>query len=70
MRPTIVINGVAQPTQWGAGTWQVDAERDTSVAVFLFVGGATFGRASSAIGESGATYVAPRLPFGRGKFLN
>ena len=67
IRPTIVIDGVGQPTQWGVGTWQVDSE--LSVAVFLFAAGHTFGRASTVLGDRGATYVAPRLPFGRGKFL-
>lgn len=69
VRPTIVIDGVAQPTQWGAGTWQVDADRDTSVAVFLFVRGVTFGRADATVGDNGNTYLAPRLPFGRGRFV-
>ena len=69
IRPTIVIDGITQPTQWGAGTWQVDADRDTAIKVFLYVAGITFGRASTTIGERGATYRAPRLPFRPGTFL-
>ena len=67
VRPTIVIDGVGQPTQWGVGTWQVDGE--SGVAVFLYLAGHTFGRATTVLGEHGATYRAPRLPFGRGQFL-
>lgn len=70
VRPTLVVDGVAQPAQWGVGTWQVDAGRETSVSVYLFVWGITFGQAKSTVGEHGATYRAPRLPFGGGRFLH
>lgn len=69
VRPTIVINGSTQPTQWGVGTWQCDAEHD-SVEVFLFVAGVAFGRASTHLGEDGATYVAPRVPLRPGRFID
>ena len=68
IRPTIVIDGTSQPTQWGVGTWQVDAGGETSLEVFLYVGGITFGRAGTTVGERGATYRAPRLPFRGGTF--
>ncbi|MBC7591341.1 MAG: hypothetical protein H7226_09915 [Salinibacterium sp.] len=67
VRPTIVIDGVGQPTQWGVGTWQVDGE--SSVAVFLYLAGHTFGRATTVLSEHSATYRAPRLPFGPGRFV-
>jgi hypothetical protein len=70
IRPTIVVDGTTQPTQWGVGTWQVDADRETTIEVFLYVAGVTFGRASTTIGERGATYRAPRLPFRPGRFLD
>ena len=36
IRPTIVVEGRGQPTQWGTGTWQVSADAPTEVTVFLF----------------------------------
>lgn len=69
IRPTVVVDGITQPTQWGVGTWQVDADRETPMEVFLYIAGVTFGRASTTIGERGATYRAPRLPFRPGRFL-
>ena len=69
IRPTIVVNGTTQPAQWGEGTWQVDAGRETSVEVFLYIGGVTFGRANTTVGERGATYLAPRLPFRPGTVI-
>ncbi|MBG6053865.1 hypothetical protein IWX81_000255 [Salinibacterium sp. CAN_S4] len=69
IRPTVVVDGITQPTQWGVGTWQVDADRETPMDVFLYIAGVTFGRASTTIGERGATYRAPRLPFRPGRFL-
>ncbi|MDJ0335504.1 hypothetical protein QMG83_09740 [Salinibacterium sp. G-O1] len=70
VRPTIVIDGVSQPTQWGVGTWLVEADGESGVDVFLFAKGHTFGRAHSALGGDALTYVAPRLPFGGGRFVN
>ena len=71
LRPTIVIEGRAQPTQWGTGTWQVPADADAHVSVFLFRFGITSGRASAVLRPDDAPslrYRAPWLPFLRGRF--
>jgi len=71
LRPTIVIEGRAQPTQWGAGTWQLPADRDTEVRVFLYRFGVTSGRASHTLRPTDAAalrYRAPWLPFLAGRF--
>jgi hypothetical protein len=70
LRPTIVIEGRAQPTQWGVGTWQLPADRDAEVGVFLYRFGATSGRASRTLRPTDAPalrYRAPWLPFLRGR---
>ena len=70
LRPTIVIEGRAQPTQWGTGTWQVPADADAHVSVFLFRFGMTSGRASAVLRPEDAPalrYRAPWLPFLRGR---
>lgn len=69
IRPTIVIEGRAQPTQWGVGTWQLPADRDTEVRVFLYRFGVTSGRASLTLKPTDAPalrYRAPWFPFLRG----
>ena len=66
IKPTIVIGGRAQPAQWGVGTWQLPAESDSDVAVFLYRFGVTWGRASHTIRPTDAAalvYRAPLLPF-------
>jgi len=70
IRPTIVIEGRAQPSQWGVGTWQLPADRDTEVRVFLYRFGVTSGRASVTLRPTDAPalrYRAPWLPFLRGR---
>ena len=70
LRPTIVIEGRAQPTQWGIGTWQLPADSDTEVRVFLYRFGVTAGRASVTLRPTDAPalrYRAPWLPFLRGR---
>jgi hypothetical protein len=65
MRPTIVIEGRGQPTQWGTGTWQVPADRATTVTVFLHWRGITWGTASRSVAPGdapGLRYRAPWLP--------
>ncbi|MEV8145549.1 hypothetical protein [Specibacter sp. NPDC078709] len=63
-KPTVVIDGVAQPTQWGTRNWKIRGE--VEVSVFLHNRFWTFGRAKFTV-ESGATapliYSAPWLPF-------
>lgn len=65
VRPTIVVGGRAQPSQWGVGTWQLPADGDAEVAVFLYRFGVTWGRAAHTIGPEDApalVYRAPLLP--------
>lgn len=70
IRPTLVIRGLGQPTQWGHGTWQVPADQDVTLGVYLFNRVWRFGRAEIVL-EPGRitaiTYRAPALPFGRGR---
>ena len=71
LRPTIVIEGRAQPSQWGAGTWQLPADRASDVSVFLYRFGVTSGRASVVLKPMDAPalrYRAPWLPFLGGRF--
>ncbi len=66
IRPTIVVEGRGQPTQWGTGTWQVPADRPTEVTVFLHWHGLSWARASITLSPTDApalVYRAPRLPF-------
>ncbi|MGB3375183.1 MAG: hypothetical protein WBA87_08600 [Microbacterium sp.] len=70
IRPTLVIGGRGQPTQWGTGTWQVPAGETVTLGIFLFNRMWRFGEAEIEI-EAGRTpaitYRAPVLPFGRGR---
>ncbi len=70
VRPTIVIEGRGQPTQWGTGTWQVPAKGPTTVGVYLHVRGVTWGRATLVVDHYHGTtleYRAPWLPFRPGR---
>lgn len=69
-KPTVVIAGRGQPAQWGEGTWQVPADGDTELRVFLFNRMWRFGDATVTIStETSGTlvYRAPLLPFLRGR---
>jgi len=71
IRPTLVIGGRGQPTQWGAGTWQVPADRAVTIGVFLFNRLWRFGSAEITLHpeDAGALeYCAPILPFLPGRF--
>ncbi|MFB7251367.1 hypothetical protein [Microbacterium sp. NPDC056234] len=70
IRPTLVIGGRGQPTQWGLGTWQVSSEDDVILGVFLFNRMWRFGQAVITLkpDEKGMlSYRAPALPFLRGR---
>lgn len=70
VRPTLVIAGRGQPTQWGLGTWQVPSEGAVTLGVFLFNRLWRFGQAELTLRpDSGAAveYRAPALPFVRGR---
>lgn len=70
VRPTLVIAGRGQPTQWGLGTWQVPTDEPVTLGVFLFNRLWRFGEAEITIPpghESSLEYRAPALPLGRGR---
>ncbi|MGW8482180.1 hypothetical protein ACWGJP_03535 [Microbacterium sp. NPDC055903] len=71
IRPTLVIAGRGQPTQWGRGTWQVPADESVRLEVFLFNRIWRFGQAEITLApdaEGTLNYRAPALPFLRGQF--
>jgi hypothetical protein len=66
VRPTLVIEGLGQPAQWGLGTWQVDSGETVVVGVYLFNRLWRFGQAEFALqphDPPSLRYQAPRLPF-------
>lgn len=70
IKPTLVIGGRGQPTQWGQGTWQVPADRTVVIGVYLFNRLWRFGQAEFTLApEDGSAleYRAPMLPFVRGR---
>ncbi|QEO13825.1 hypothetical protein FLP10_04855 [Agromyces intestinalis] len=71
VRPTLVIEGRGQPTQWGVGTWQVPTDETVTISVYLFNRVWRFGAAEFALEAqhpSSLVYRAPALPFLRGRF--
>lgn len=65
-KPTVVVNGMAQPTQWGTRNWKVPGDGDVTVGIFLFNRMWKFGEAEFVVepGNSGPfVYSAPWLPF-------
>jgi hypothetical protein len=69
VRPTLVIDGRGQPTQWGLGTWQIPADESATIGVFLFNRLWRFGQAELVLSpeETAIEYRAPALPFGAGR---
>jgi hypothetical protein len=70
IKPTLVIDGRGQPTQWGLGTWQVPADRTVTLGVFLFNRLWRFGQAEFALEPDdppAVVYRAPVLPFTSGR---
>ncbi len=70
IKPTLVIGGRGQPTQWGLGTWQVPSDRTVTIGVFLFNRLWRFGQAEFELEPHHApalVYRAPALPFLRGR---
>ncbi|MHA7270626.1 hypothetical protein [Arthrobacter sp. HLT1-20] len=69
-KPTVVVNGTAQPAQWGTRNWKVPGSGNAEVSVFLFNRLWKFGEADFVV-EPGAdvalVYSAPWLPFLPGK---
>ena len=70
IKPTLVIGGRGQPSQWGIGTWQVPADETVVVGVYLFNRVWRFGEADFALEPQhrpALVYRAPALPFLRGR---
>jgi hypothetical protein len=70
IKPTLVIDGRGQPTQWGLGTWQVPADRTVTLGVFLFNRLWRFGQAEFTLEPDdppAVVYRAPALPFTAGR---
>lgn len=70
VKPTLVIDGRGQPTQWGLGTWQVPADRTVTLGVFLFNRLWRFGQAEFTLEPDdppAVVYRAPVLPFTGGR---
>ena len=69
-KPTVVVNGTAQPTQWGTRNWKVPGTDSVTVTIFLFNRMWRFGEVEFAVGPGDGqqfTYSAPWLPYGPGK---
>lgn len=72
-KPTVVVDGVAQPAQWGRRSWKVPGMETVQVNIFLFNRAWKFGAVDFDVepGEPGAacaySYRAPWLPWGRGR---
>ena len=73
IRPTLVIDGRGQPTQWGIGTWQIPSDETVTLRVFLFNRLWRFGRAEITVSSDHPTalvYRAPAVPFLRGRLAS
>jgi len=72
-KPTVVVNGMAQPTQWGTRNWKVSGTDAAEVSIFLFNRLWKFGEVRFTVAPGTQTpliYSAPRLPVGPGKLRN
>lgn len=72
-KPTVVVNGMAQPTQWGTRNWKVPGAEATEVSIFLFNRLWKFGEVRFTVQPGAQTpliYSAPWLPLGPGKLRN
>jgi len=70
VKPTIVIEGLSQPTQWGEGTWLLPADRATTVGVYLHTRGITWGRASRELLPTDEPRLVYRFGLARGRFTS
>ncbi|WIE76274.1 hypothetical protein [Curtobacterium sp. MCSS17_007] len=51
-RPTVTIDGIGHPAQWGAGTWAVAEDGSTVVGVYCYNRLWRFGAASARVGDA------------------
>lgn len=67
-RPTVTLDGVGHPAQWGTGTWAVAADGSTTIGVYLFNRLWRRGAAQRVVGDADRlTYRAGWAPTGRGR---
>lgn len=69
-KPTVVVNGDAQPTQWGTRNWKVRGEDPASVRIFVYNRLWTYGEVEFVVAPDATAplvYSAPWLPFLPGK---
>jgi hypothetical protein len=70
-RPTVSVDGVGHPAQWGSGTWVLPDDGNVEFAVVCVSRGRRFGAASVRVVAAEAVgavleYRAGALPFGAG----
>jgi hypothetical protein len=73
-RPTVSVDGVGQPAQWGSGTWALPDDGDVEFTVFCINRGWRFGAASVRVPTASAAgavieYRAGALPVGPGTLV-
>lgn len=67
-RPTVTIDGVGHPAQWGTGTWAVADDGRTVIGVYLFNRAWRFGGATLSVGNAAVLeYHAGPFPLGAGR---
>lgn len=68
-RPTVTVDGVGQPAQWGTGTWAVADDGGTVIGVFLYNRLWRHGSATHTVTSADATlvYCAGWSPFAGGR---
>jgi hypothetical protein len=71
VRPTVVVDGLGQPAQWGVGTWLVPDDEAVEITIFLFNRLWRFGAAHAVLhpGDTGLSYRAPLVPLGPGRIV-
>lgn len=66
-RPTVTIDGVGHPAQWGTGTWAVAESGSTEVGVYLYNRVWRFGAARATVRTAQTLrYRGGSLPLGPG----
>jgi hypothetical protein len=67
-RPTVTIDGVGQPAQWGVGTWAVPEDTDTVIGVSCYNRAWRWGTATVVVtpADRGFEYRVGVLPLGPG----
>lgn len=73
-RPTVTVDGVGHPAQWGTGTWVLPDDGAVTFGVFCITRGWRFGAASLRVEAASATgavlaYRAGVLPVGPGTLV-